>query len=73
LAKLSVNKPQRVYPKFAEDMKSVMHERMLKGLAKPVLKEIGMAEATRLLTRTSVYEKALQELRTKPKKVEVFN
>jgi len=68
MAKESPNKPQRLDPRFQNDMKNIMRERLSKGLAKFNSRDLGFAEATRLVTRTESYKKLLEELRTKPKR-----
>lgn len=61
-------RPQRIDPDFEKDMRKMATIRISKGLAKPLPKEISIAEMTRLARKTKSYEPMLQELATKPKK-----
>ena len=57
-------------PVFSNTLRNVMQERVMKGLSKPLPRELSMAEATRLVTKTDSWKKVMEELRTKPKKYE---
>lgn len=61
-------KPIRIDPKFLEDMKLTAKIRLDRGLAKLNMRELSLAEMTRLATRTDSYPNLLEELRTKPKR-----
>lgn len=60
--------PQRNDSDFNSDMKKIAMERLTKGLARMNMRELSMAEMTRLLRRTQGYKIALEELKTKPKR-----
>ena len=62
--------PIRVDLNFAKEMKNIAKIRLDKGLAKFNPRELSTAEMTRLLRRTQGYGISLEELKTKPKKVE---
>lgn len=59
------NPTERVSRKFKEDMKKIMQIRVEKKLME--INEARMPEITELLTRTSGYNIALEELKTRPK------
>lgn len=59
---------RRIDPEFDFDMKNIAMERLNKGLAKFNMRELSMAEMTRLLRRTDGYKLSLDELRIKPKR-----
>lgn len=59
-------KPVRVDIDFEKDMRGALKIRLVKGLA--TMNELGMAEMTRLLRRTTGYQLSLEELKTKPKR-----
>lgn len=61
-------KTTRVYSDFEKEMKKIMQERVMKGLARPYPSDISMKEATRLMMRTQGWSSVVNELKTKPKK-----
>ena len=65
---VNYTKPIRINPKFLEDMKMTAKIRLDRGLAKLNMRELSLAEMTRLATRADSYPNLLEELRTKPKK-----
>lgn len=62
----------RVDIDFERDMREIMKIRFDKGFARFNLRDLGTAEATRLLRKCDNYPKLLEELRNKPKKQSII-
>lgn len=65
------NDPQRIDKDFEKDMREIARERVFKGLAKPLPKEISIVAMTNLLRRTQGYKMSIFDLKTKPKKEDI--
>lgn len=61
-------RPQRIDADFERDMKQIAKIRLDKGLAKFNMRDLSIAEQTKLLRRTEGYRKSLDELKVKPKR-----
>jgi hypothetical protein len=57
---------------FVKRCRALMAERVGRGLAKPIPKEISLREAQNLILRTESWKKVEEEMRTKPKKESIF-
>jgi len=62
----------RLDKEFEKDMREAARMRLVRGLAKANPKEISIAEMTRLLRRTPSYQLSLEDLKTKPKRENLF-
>lgn len=62
------NDPQRIDKEFEKDMREIARERVSKGLAKPLPKEMSLVAMTNLLRRTQGYKLSIFDLKTKPKR-----
>ena len=67
------SKAGRLFPDFERQLREAMNDRRKNNLIKnpQIPKNIGIAEAQRLLTRTQGFRLSLNEIRTKPKKENV--
>ena len=63
-------KVERIDTDFAKEMRKVAAIRVGKGLAQLKKEDISLREMTSLLRRTDGYKQSLEELKTKPKKLE---
>lgn len=64
--------PSRNDKDFEERLRQLMAERVGKGLAKAKPNEISLREAQKLILRTEGWRKVEEEMRTKPKKENIF-
>jgi len=65
---MKTSKIARVDKNFEKKMKDIMKDRYDKKLANLNIRELSVAEATRLVMRTPSWNKVEQELRTLPKR-----
>jgi len=63
---------ERIDIDFHKDLRDSMITRLSKGLAKFKPEALSISEATHLIRRTSGWQQVLNELKTKPKKENIF-